>query len=360
MAHDGAGLHHHAGHDHGVLDQRALADGAAHADHAVTHGAVDLAALGHEGTHDLGRGINIAGGEGGVPGVDFEALVAPDVELGLLAQQLHVGLPKGVDGAHILPVAVEIIGHQLVAAVQQSGDDVLAEVVGGFGVLLVGDQGLPHHLPGEAVDAHGGVGGLGLLGLLLEFIDGVVGVGVQDAEAGGLLQGHVPHSDGAGRTVLLMIIHHLGVVHLIDVVAGEDDHILRVEPVDEVDVLIDGVGGALVPALLLVVALIGGQHLGAAMGLVQVPGLAVADVFVQLQGLILGQDAHGIDAGVDAVGQGEVNNAVLAAKGHSGLGGFFRQNIESAALATGQKHGNAAFFLKIHGHSSLCKCMMRL
>ena len=152
--------------------------------------------------------------------------------------------------------------------------------------------------------------------------------------------------------MLLMVLHHGGIVHLIDMVTGEDDHIVGVVPVDKVDVLVNGVGRALVPAALLVVALIRGQNLGAGMGLVQVPGLAVADVFIQLQGLILGQDAHGINAGVDAVGQRKINNAVFAAEGNGGLRGLFRQDLESAALATGQKHGDAAFFLKIHGHSS--------
>ena len=155
--------------------------------------------------------------------------------------------------------------------------------------------------------------------------------------------------------MLLMVLHHGGVVHLIDMVTGEDDHIVGVVPVDKVDILVNGVGRALVPAALLVVALIRRQNLGTGMGLVQIPGLAVADVFIQLQGLILGQDAHGIDAGVDAVGQRKINNAVFAAEGNGRFGGFFRQHIQSAALAAGQKHGNTAFFLKVHGHSSLCK-----
>ena len=136
-------------------------------------------------------------------------------------------------------------------------------------------------------------------------------------------------------------------------VTGEDHHILRVITLDEVDVLIDGVGSALVPAALLVVTLVGGQYLGAAVGLVQAPGLAVADVLVQLQGLILGQNAHGIDAGVDTVTQGEVDDAVLTAKGNGRLGGFLRQNLQSAALTTGQQHCDAALLVKIHVHSSL-------
>jgi len=88
------------------------------------------------------------------------------------------------------------------------------------------------------------------------------------------------------------------------------------------------------------------------MGLVQTPGLAVADVLVELQRLILGENTYGVDTGIDAVGKGKVDDAVLAAEGDGRLGGFLRQNLQTAALATGQKHGDAAFFLKIHGHSS--------
>ena len=239
------------------------------------------------------------------------------------------------------------------AGIQQHGDDVLAEVVGGFGVVLVKQEGIPQDAPGEAVDAHGGVGGLGMGGLLLKLIDGVVGVGIQNAEAGGFLQRYIAHGDGAGGAVLLVVLHHGAVVHLVDVVAGQNHHVVGVEAVHEVDVLVDGVGSALVPAGLLVVALIGRQNLGAGVGFVQAPGLAVADVLVELQRLILGQDAHGIDTGVDAVAKRKVDDAVFAAEGDGRLGGFLRQNLQTAALAAGQQHGDYAFFLKIHGHSSL-------
>ena len=239
------------------------------------------------------------------------------------------------------------------AGSQKVGDDVLAEVVGGIGVLLVGNQELPQHLPGEYIDAHGGIGGLGNLGLFLELVDRAVGVGVHDAEAAGLLQGDVPHGDGAAGAGLLMEGYHGGVVHLVDVVAAQHHHVLRGVPVNEAQVLVDGVGGTLVPAALLVVALVGGQHLGTAVGLVQTPGLAVADVFVQLQRLILGEDSHGVNAGVDTVGQGEINDAVFAAKGDGRLGSVLGQNLQTAALAACQKHGNTTFFLEVHRKAPL-------
>ena len=63
--------------------------------------------------------------------------------------------------------------------------------------------------------------------------------------------------------------------------------------------------------------------------------------------LILGQYADGVDAGVDAVGEREVDNSVLAAERNCRLCDLLCQYIESAALAAGQQHCNA-FFLPRH------------
>ena len=42
-------------------------------------------------------------------------------------------------------------------------------------------------------------------------------------------------------------MEHLHIVHLVDMVAGEDEHIVRLFIVEEKKVLIDRVGGTLVP-----------------------------------------------------------------------------------------------------------------
>ena len=67
--------------------------------------------------------------------------------------------------------------------------------------------------------------------------------------------------DGAVGAVLLVEAQHLGVVHLVDVVAGEDQHVVRVVPLDEVDVLVDGVGGAACTSRAPLAGLIGRQHM---------------------------------------------------------------------------------------------------
>ena len=209
------------------------------------------------------------------------------------------------------------------------GDDVLAKVLGGVGVVLISDQILPQLLPIEYVDAHGGQVALGLLGLLLKLVDKAVLPQVHDAETSGLLHEDLKHGDGAGGALLGVLPQHVGIVHLINVVAGEDQYVFRVIGLDKADVLVNGVGSAGEPGALFAGALVGRQDVNAAVGHVHIPGLAAADVAVELQRAVLGQNAHGVNAGVGAVGEGEVNNPVLPAKGYAGFCHFLSQCIES-------------------------------
>ena len=248
---------------------------------------------------------------------------------------------------------METVGHQLLTSPQHGGDDIFAEVVGGVGVCLVLDEVAAQLGPGEHIDAHGGQVALGLLGFLLKFIDLVVLVHVHNAEAGSLLQSDLQHGDGAGRAALLMQVQHIGIVHFIDMVAGQDDHILRIIQIQEANILIDRVGGALVPGALVALAHIGGQDVDAAVGPVQIPGLAGADIAVQLQRAVLGQHTHGINAGVDTVGKGKIDDTVLPAEGDGGLGHMAGQSVEAAALSARQQHGHNFFF---HCPSPLMYC----
>ena len=84
-------------------------------------------------------------------------------------------------------------------------------------------------------------------GLFLEFRDRVVFVHVHDAKARRILPGHLHNGDGTVRARFFVVGEHLGVIHLVDVVAREDEHILGVVHVDKADVLEDGVGRALIP-----------------------------------------------------------------------------------------------------------------
>ena len=232
-----------------------------------------------------------------------------------------------------------IDGHLLLVG-QHIGDDVFAEVVGrALGVLVLLEI-VFELIPTENVDAHGGQIALGLFGLLLELVDAAVLPAVHDAEAGGLLHGYLQHGDGAVGPGLLMLGYHLGIVHFIDMVAREHEDVLGIIPFDEGDILVDGVGRALIPVASLAL-LIGRQDMYPAVHAVQVPGLTRAHVVVELQGLILGQDPDGVDARIDTIGQGKVDDPILAAVGHGGLGHFMGQNTQPASLAACEQHGHA-------------------
>ena len=140
-----------------------------------------------------------------------------------------------------------------------------------------------------------------------------------------------------------MAAEHFGIVHFINVVAGQHRHILRIVQIHEADVLVDGVGGALIPSRA-AVALVRGEDMHAAVHAVKLPRLAAADVAVQLQRAVLGEHAHGVYAGVCTVGEGEINDAELPPERDGGLGHVSGEHIEAAALTAGQQHGNAFFF----------------
>ena len=158
------------------------------------------------------------------------------------------------------------------------------------------------------------------------------------------------HGDGAdcyGKVCLFgyVGIQHSGIVHLVDMVAGEYEHILGIISVDEGYVLIDGIGCTGIPPACLA-GLIRRQNENAAAVSVQIPCLTGAYVGVQLQRFILGKHANGIDIRIDAIGQRKIDDPVLTAKGYGGLCHAVCKYAETAALAASQQHGY--YFLSDH------------
>jgi hypothetical protein len=80
-----------------------------------------------------------------------------------------------------------------------------------------------------------------------------------------------------------VIVDHRPVIHLVDVIAGENDHVVGAAVLDEAQVLVDGVGGAGVPVLAFA-RLVGLEQAHAAAAAIQIPRLADADMVVQAVG----------------------------------------------------------------------------
>lgn len=128
---------------------------------------------------------------------------------------------------------------------------------------------------------------------------------------------------------------HLAVVHFIDVVAGQDQDVFRLVYAQDIQVLIDSVGRAFVPALL-VDPLLRRQQLDELVELAAQETPAALDVLDQAVRLVLGDHADAADARVDAIGQREIDDAKLAAERHGRLGAPVGEMFQTATTATRQ------------------------
>ncbi len=182
-----------------------------------------------------------------------------EVELRIDGDQIHVGFPIGVEGADVSPVLygflVPVLKLECIDAplFDHLGDDVFPEVVG-TDMLGIGHEVFPDSLGPEQVDAHRdeGVSRIvwkrgRLLWFFIESDNAKVFIHGDDAESGGVLNRDVDCSHHSVRLLGDQPIVHLAVIHLVDMVTGQDQKILRMLGLDEEQILIDGIGGAFVP-----------------------------------------------------------------------------------------------------------------
>lgn len=108
-------------------------------------------------------------------------------------------------------------------------------------------------------------------------------------------------------------------------VAGQDEDLVGARLLDEVEVLVYGVGGAPVPVGAFPTQVWLEQGHAASLP-VEVPGTADGDVLVQGAGPILGENPHPGNPGVGAVAEGEIDDAVVAAEDHGRFGPLFRED----------------------------------
>ena len=117
-----------------------------------------------------------------------------------------------------------------------------------------------------------------------------------------------------------MVLDERPVIHLVDVVAGEDEDDVARLLADRLDVGQHRIGRAAIPLRGSVARDVRLHHADAALVAVEVPRPPDADVVVERARVVLGQDEDVVDLGVDAVREREVDDPVLAREGDGGLG----------------------------------------
>ena len=164
----------------------------------------------------------------------------------------------------------------------------------------------------------------------------VLVVDLEYAEPAGLLGGNLQHRQGGAGAAVAVEAQHLGVIHLVDVIAGQHDEMPRLLAQDGIEILVDGVGGAEVPVL--ADALLRAQNLDELAELVGHHAPPHAQVTAERERLVLQRDEDAAQPRIDAVAEGEVDDPVGTAEIHRRLRPFLGQRIEPFANPASQHH----------------------
>ncbi len=177
-------------------------------------------------------------------------------------------------------------------------------------------------------------------------------VDLENPEARGLLPRHRDHRHGRiGRRGAVSLLE-LSEVHLEELVAGQDQHVAGALAAEVAKVLTDRVGGTLEP-LRAVLGLLRCQDGDEGVG-EDVELVGLADVLVQALGVVLGEHEHSPQPQVEAVRDGNVDEAVLAGDGDGRLGALLGEGEEPAPAATREDHGDAVVHVGLLGVRRWC------
>jgi hypothetical protein len=174
----------------------------------------------------------------------------------------------------------------------------------------------------------------GFFRFLGELDDAAFAVDRHHSEAGRFVQRHLDAAHRNLRAFLDVMREHAAVVHFVDVVAGQDQHMRRLMRANDVEVLVDRIRGAHVPAVL-VDTLLRRQQFDELTELATEKAPGLLQMLDQRMAFVLGQHADPADTRVDAVGQREIDDAELAGDRHTRLGTPLRHRPEARATATG-------------------------
>lgn len=120
---------------------------------------------------------------------------------------------------------------------------------------------------------------------------------------------------------------------MVDVVPGENEHLIGRVRLDEVKIPADGIRCTLIP-----VAVLGSrawrQNLHTSCPAGQVPGLTGAEVTHQGERLVLGQHPYFFQTGVGHIAETEIDYPVYSAERHSRFGPALDKNIQATSNPT--------------------------
>ena len=142
--------------------------------------------------------------------------------------------------------------------VNQSGNNVLAEVAVRIWICCILIQGVIQEIGIEYINTHGCQGhiriaghGCRILGLLYEFGNEVVLIDLHHTQSISLRFRNRNTGYGYGRSHADVVHDQRRIIHLVNMIACQNQNIFRVVIPDNVNILINSVGRALIPVFLI-------------------------------------------------------------------------------------------------------------
>ena len=151
----------------------------------------------------------------------------------------------------------------------------------GIRILRICDQVFAQCLICEDIDAHRRKIALGMCRLLFKFNNHIVLIGIHNTETCCFLKGYFTYSDGCVRIHLLVVCQHLVVIHLVDVVAGQNQHVFRIDVIQEIDVCGNRICCSAIDFKICVVAFPWCQYVNSAVIGIKTPVMISCDIGVQ-------------------------------------------------------------------------------
>jgi len=157
---------------------------------------------------------------------------------------------------------------------------------------------------------------------------------MDDAESMGIFDRDIDRAHYGIGALGEQPMEHLHIVHLVDMVTGQDEYIVRLFGVEQKQVLIDRVSGPLVPFFADPLL---GRNRGdefSELGIQDIP--ACADVAVERVGFVLDEDSDFSKPRVEAIAERKIDNTIFPAEGNRRFGPMLSEGLKTLAFSASQ------------------------
>ena len=164
-----------------------------------------------------------------------------------------------------------------------------------------------------------------MLRLLLKLSNTAVLISNHNTKTAGFLNGNRHTRDCNICLVRFVEIQHHFVIHLIDMVTGKDQYIIRVILLHISQILIDRIGSSCIPFAACAL-LIWRKDCDTAFIAVQIPRNTDTDMCIQAERLVLCQHTHRVNSRVNTIAQWKIDDTIFTTKSDCRLCNLFCQN----------------------------------